>query len=125
MVRRRISGRAAGASGVAVPAWGLPVRVLASEERLGRVEVGGVHVVEQDGEAGAGSGESQPAAERACSDDGYGRWQQDYWADRAWTTSSALGLALSRCSATRARSSAVRVGMVASTRRRVTATSSM
>ena len=92
---------------------------------LGMVEVGGHHVFEQDGEAGAGGGESQPAAEGPCSDDGYGRWQQDYWAERAWTTSSALGLALSRCSATRARSSAVRVGMVARMRRRVTATSSM
>ena len=97
-----------------------------AEKFLGVVQVGGHHVFQQDAETGTGCAQGQPAAQRSGSDDGDCSGQEGaYLAFSATATSSALGLAWSRCSATRVRSSALSAGMVASTRRRVTATSSI
>jgi hypothetical protein len=47
--------------------------VLLTDVFLRVMQVGGHDVFEQHGVTGASGGEGEPAAERACSDDGYGR----------------------------------------------------
>ena len=99
---------------------------LLAEELLRVMQVVRHHVFKEDTKSTPGRMKCKPAAKGASSDNSDGLGQiRDYLTARAMATSSAFGFAWRRCSATRARSSAERVGTVASTRRRVTATSSM